>query len=72
MFSNCDRELLLWINGKVVKFDEPTTYGDLHDTVPTRLDLSPVGVASLGGKMKLSHLKIFRDIYYIAVNKSRN
>ena len=46
IFSNCDRELLLWINGNVVKFDTPTTYGDLNNTRPTQLDLSPVGIAS--------------------------
>ena len=66
MFSNCDRELLLWIDGSVVKFDSPTTYGDLGNTRPTESDLSPVGMASQGAKMKLSHLKVFRDIYYIA------
>jgi signal peptidase I len=69
MFSNCDRELLLWINDSVVKFDSPTTYGDLNDTRPTELDLSPVGIAAQGVKMKLSHLKVLRDIYYLAVNK---
>jgi len=69
IFSNCDRELLLWINDSVVKFDLPTTYGDLNDTRPTELDLSPVGFASQGVKMKLSHLKVLRDLYYLAVNK---
>jgi signal peptidase I len=69
IFSNCDRELLLWINDNVVKFDSPTTYVDLNDTRPTDLDLSPVGFASRGVKMKLSHLKVLRDIYYLAVNK---
>ncbi|MGD0382593.1 MAG: signal peptidase I [Thermoguttaceae bacterium] len=69
IFSNCDRELLLWINDNLVKFDSPTTYGDLNDTSPTILDLSPLGFASQGVKMKLSHLKVLRDIYYIAANK---
>jgi signal peptidase I len=69
MFSNCDRQLLLWINDSVVKFDSPTTYGDLNNTCPTELDLSPARFASQGVKMKLSHLKVKRDIYYIATNK---
>jgi signal peptidase I len=69
MFSNCDRELLLWINGSVVKFDSPTTYGDLNNSRPTPSDLTPAGVASKGVKLKLSHLKVMRDIYYIAVDK---
>jgi signal peptidase I len=69
MFSNCDRELLLWINDSVVKFDPPAQYGDLNNSHPTPSDLTPVGVASQGAKLKLSHLKVFRDIYYIAVDK---
>jgi signal peptidase I len=69
MFSNCDRQLLLWINGSVVKFDSPTTYGDLNNSHPTESDLTPVGLASQGAKLKLNHLKIMRDIYYIAVDK---
>ncbi len=48
MFSNCDRQLLLWINDSVVKFDSPTTYGDLNNAHPTPSDLTPVGVASQG------------------------
>jgi signal peptidase I len=68
-FSNCDQELMLWIDDSFVKFDQPTTYTDLHDNNPTPLDLSPVGVASEGAKMKLSHLKIMRDIYYIAMDQ---
>lgn len=71
LFSNCDQELLLWIDGKVVNFDRPTTYEDLNNTHPTPADLTPAGVASLGAKMKLSHLKVMRDIYYIAID-SRN
>ena len=70
IFSNCDQELRLWVDGSVVKFDQPTTYDNLHDTVPTPLDLSPVGVASQGAKIKISHLKVMRDIYYIAMNQT--
>ncbi len=69
IFSNCDRQLLLWVDGKLVEFDSPATYDDLHNNRPTPLDLEPVGIASLGARMKLSHLKVFRDIYYLAVDK---
>jgi signal peptidase I len=70
IFSNCDRELLLWIDGSVVKFDSETTYRDLDNAQPTASDLAPVSVASRGAKLKLSHLKIMRDIYYLAVKRS--
>jgi signal peptidase I len=63
-FSNCDNELLLWIDGDVVKFDAPTTYDDLANTSADPSDLEPVGVATHGAKAKISHLAIFRDIYY--------
>jgi signal peptidase I len=68
MFSNCDRQLLLWVNGSVVQFDSPTTYDDLGNSHPTFADLMPVNVASQGAKLRLSHLKVLRDIYYIAVD----
>ena len=69
MFSNCDRQLLLWVNGSVAEFDQPTTYDELNNSHPTLADLTPVSVASQGAKLKLSHLKVMRDIYYIAVDK---
>ena len=57
MFSNCDRELLLWINDSVVKFDPPTTYGDLNNSHPTpiRSDAGRRGIA--GGKIEIKSSK---------------
>jgi hypothetical protein len=65
-FSNCDNELRLWVDDSVVQFDAPTSYEDLGNTLPEPSDHLPVGVASLGAKARLSHMAIFRDIYYIA------
>jgi signal peptidase I len=69
--SNCDHEVLLWINGRVVKFDGPTTYPSPFLTSPIWSptdpgDLAPAGVGSRGAAVKVSSLKIFRDKYYIA------
>jgi signal peptidase I len=66
IFANCDNELRLWVDGSQVSFDKPTTYGDLNNTEPDRSDLSPVGIASAGAKVRISHLRVLRDIYYIA------
>ncbi len=66
LFSNCDDELRLWVDGSVVQFDASTAYDDLGNSLPEASDLLPVGVASVGAKARLSHLAIFRDIYYIA------
>ena len=44
-----------------------TAYEDLGNYAPEPSDrLAPVGVASVGAKARFSHLRILRDIYYIA------
>ena len=54
MFSNCDNELRLWVDGAVVAFDpvagnspdHPTAYRDLENHHPDESDLTPVGIGS--------------------------
>jgi signal peptidase I len=71
-FANVDRQLLLWVDGHSVAFDGPTGYDALdgespQDDLPTAADLEPAGIAASGGAaVRVSHLKIFRDLYYIA------
>jgi hypothetical protein len=77
-FSNVDEQLLLWMDGKVVSFNAPTTYEPLHNEapedqkLPTRgtdeaNDLSPVGIGAQGGAViEVRDLKVWRDIYYTA------
>ena len=53
-FSNCDNELRLWVDGRVVAFDpmpktplgHPTVYDDLENHQPDESDLTPVGMGS--------------------------
>jgi signal peptidase I len=66
LFSNCDDELRLWVDGSLVSFDAKTTYPRLDNTRPDGNDLAPVGVASTGAAVRISHLRVFRDLYYIA------
>jgi signal peptidase I len=66
-FANVDDQLLLWINKSVVQFDHETTYPHLDNTVPTAADLEPVRIGSRGAALRISHLKVLRDLYYIAV-----
>ena len=70
IFSNVDDELRLWVNGSPIAFDGPTTYDSfaLEARMPKEADLSPVGIAVQKAAVKVSHLKVMRDIYYIAVN----
>ena len=66
MFANVDDELRLWINGRAAQFDRPTTFGPLQNRRPTEEDLTPVRVGSRGAAIEVDHLKVHRDIYYIA------
>jgi signal peptidase I len=71
--TNCDHQLLLFVNGHVVKFDKPTCYTSDRIVAPqwTRhdgLDLEPAGIGVSGLRAKVSQMKIFRDKYYISVD----
>ncbi|MBI3463474.1 MAG: hypothetical protein HY000_10515 [Planctomycetes bacterium] len=68
-FANVDDQLLLWVDGHLVQFDRPTTYDGetLGMAMPTAIDLSPAGIASRGAALRVDHLKLRRDIYYIAL-----
>jgi signal peptidase I len=73
--SNCDHEMLLWVNGSVVKFDGPTTYPSDELLVPQHSaedpgDLAPARLGSHGAAVKLSGLRVYRDKYYIATNSN--
>ena len=65
-FSNCDNQMLLWIDGRLVSFDSTTAYDKhLGNTQPDEDDKRPVGVASVGVPVEISTLRVLRDIYYI-------
>jgi signal peptidase I len=71
--SNCDHEILLWVNGSVVKFDGPTTYPSPLIVRPfwspeNPGDLAPLGIGTRGVAARLSQLRVYRDKYYIATN----
>ena len=68
LFSNVDDQLRLWVDEEPVAFDKPTTYDSetLHNRRPQKADLAPVAIGSLGAKLRVAHLKVLRDIYYIA------
>lgn len=66
LFANADDQLRLWVDGRLVEFDGPTTYEPLGNTRPGRGDLLPVAIGSRGAVARIDHLKVLRDIYYIA------
>jgi signal peptidase I len=75
-FANFDRKLVLWVDGSPVEFDAPTTYERLDDDIPRStaedpLDLAPAGIASRAASLTASHIRLWRDLYYIADSGSR-
>ncbi|MEX2115190.1 MAG: S26 family signal peptidase [Pirellulales bacterium] len=70
-FANVDRQLALWIDGKSIAFDQPAEYADLQNERPLSTpsdpgDLAPVGIGSRNAAVEVRHLRVLRDIYYIA------
>jgi signal peptidase I len=68
IFCNVDDQLRLFVNGREVRFDSPTTYDSdsLGTHQPRQADLSPLGIATQGAALTVRHLRILRDIYYLA------
>jgi signal peptidase I len=69
--ANCDHQVLLWVNGRVVAFDGPTTYDSPPLVTPVSTvddygDLLPVGIGASRLHVKLSQLRVLRDVYYVA------
>ena len=70
-FANVDGQLHLWVDGRVAAFDAPTTFVAPPEALPDREDLHPARIGSRGAALRVSHLRVFRDTYYIACKSSR-
>lgn len=78
-FANVDDRLCFWVDGRLVKSLEfnPDSKNEpqpapIHDSP---LDRSPIGIGARGAKLRVSHLKVERDIYYLnetSGNQSRD
>lgn len=70
-FSNCDDQLLLWVNDRLVEFDAPTTYAPDVNVKPKWSpedagDLEPLGLGAEGVALRVQNLQVLRDVYYVA------
>jgi len=65
-FANVDCQLLLWVDGDVVEFSQPANYNPTQPLIPTVEDLTPARIGAQGVSVDASHLRILRDVYYIA------
>jgi len=72
-FANVDEKLWLFVDGELVNFDTATTYDPLDNYAEVMnressqvgaTDVSPVGIASTGVPLSVSHLRIKRDVFY--------
>jgi signal peptidase I len=70
-FANCDDQLLLWVNDRLVEFDGPTTYEPDGNVKPKWSpqdagDLEPAGLGAQGVSVQVKNLQVLRDVYYVA------
>jgi signal peptidase I len=75
--ANVDDQIVLWVDGKPIEFDKPTTYDSRefrgaqtrrpYWTSSDPLDAAPVGIGGQEIELSVSRAKVYRDIYYIAV-----
>ena len=74
-FANVDNQLLLWIDGKPVRFDAPAVY-HRSDSVEPRWseqdpgDAAPVAVGGDGLQLQFEQLRLLRDVYYVAQDQT--
>jgi signal peptidase I len=73
-FANVDDRLCLWIDGDLVDFEEAASYARpaTENSLPTRADLTPVGIAVKGMSAEVTDLLLERDIYYRAESNDRD
>jgi hypothetical protein len=77
IFANIDRQLRLWVDGEVISFNggtEAADYPPLGNETPKStaddpLDLAPAGIGSHGAGMIVRHLRLWRDLYYVAASR---
>lgn len=72
-FANVDDQLWLWVDGSLVEFDGPTTFVADQDQNPKWSpqdpgDLAPAGIGASGLSVELNRLRIWRDLYYLAIS----
>jgi signal peptidase I len=68
-FANVDDRLTLWIDGDVIPFGGETGYVPYPVDKfrgPGEHDRSPVAITARSCALEVSHLRVLRDIYYIA------
>ena len=68
IFANVDDQLILWVDGDVVA---QAPYDSVENRIPTQADLFPVAIGSRGATVTASSLRVWRDVYYLAITMAR-
>ncbi|MCL2120201.1 MAG: signal peptidase I, partial [Planctomycetaceae bacterium] len=67
MFANIDDQLRLFVNSREIVFPEHKgEYTLPADRGPTVRDLTPAAIGTRNAEVRVNHLTVWRDIYYIA------
>jgi len=73
-FANVDQRLCLWVDGRLIDFGSrggEYPLSEIENLGPQDEDLTPVGIASRGMNVEVSHLQIYRDIYYQSTHEQQ-
>src|SRR5262249_55875460 len=62
--ANVDEQLVLWVNNELA-FEKGISYSSPARRVPTKFDLQPASIGIRSASVAVSHLKLWRDTYYI-------
>ena len=80
--ANIDDQIVVWVNGKLIEFNQPATFS--YDSIRTEaqrrphwtptnpLDAAPVAIGSKDVAISVERAKVWRDLYYIAIDQSTN
>ena len=74
MFANIDDQLRLFVNRREIVFPEHNgEYAILPaGRGPTVRDLTPAAIGARNADVRVNHLTVWRDIYYIAIDANSN
>ncbi len=68
-FANVNDCLYLWVDDVPVEFDTATTFEPLDNQRPMPDDLVPVRIGASGASITVDHMRVLRDVYYIATRE---
>jgi signal peptidase I len=78
--ANIDDQIVMWVNGRAVKFDRPAIFDSWTVRSESQrrpfwleqrpLDAAPLAIGGENISMKVNRAQVFRDLYYTAVQRN--